>query len=122
MTRENTSRPRWSVPRRCVLPSAPDKVGAESRPRSDCRIGSAGAIHGAATAVMISSSTNRAPPAASPRVRRARLGAAARSARTDARVEEAIEQIDDEVDHDEQQGGDEYRALHHRIVAVIDRL
>src|SRR5439155_9119824 len=104
-----------------ALPSAPDKVGAASRPRSDCRIGSAGATSGAASAVTIISATNTAPAIASPRVRRARLGGAG-SARADARIEEAIDEVDDEVDHDEQHGGDEHRALHDGIVAVVDRL
>src|SRR5437867_12529271 len=75
---------------------------------------------GAASAATTRSATNTAPPAASPRVRRARLGAG--SARADARIEEAIEQVDAEVDHDEQHGRDEHGALHDRIVAIVDRL
>src|SRR5215472_472446 len=83
-------------------------------------MGSAGAISGAATAATIKSATNAAPPAASARVRRARLGAG--SARADARIEEAIDQVDAEVDHDEEHGRDERGALHDRVVAVVDRL
>src|SRR5215471_17175332 len=83
-------------------------------------MGSAGAISGAAAAAAIKSATNTAPPAASARVRRVRLGA--RSARADARIEEAIDEIDEEVDRDEQQGRDEHGALHDRLAAVVDRL
>src|SRR5580765_1090705 len=121
ITRERTSRPRWSVPSRWALPSAPANVGAESRPRSDWRMGSAGAITGAASAARIKSATNTAPPTARPRVRRARLAGAC-SARADARIEEAIDQVDAEVDHDEEHGGDEHGALHDGVVAVVDRL
>ena len=48
--RESTSRPRWSVPSRCARPSAASRVGATSRARSDWRVGSWGASHGAAAA------------------------------------------------------------------------
>src|SRR5262245_15890677 len=84
-------------------------------------MGSAGAIRGAASAATISRATNAAPPTASARVRRARR-AGTRSARADARIEEAIDQVDAEVDHDEQDGRDEHGALHDRVVAVVDRL
>src|SRR5512145_685522 len=113
--RESTSRPRWSVPSRCALPSAPASVGADSRARSDCRTGSCGAIAGAASAATTSSRTNAPPPSAIQRVRRARVAGAV-SARADAWIEEAIDQIDTEVDHDEQDGGEEHRALHDGIV------
>src|SRR5262245_39721180 len=63
------------------------------------------------------------------RVRRApappRSGAARpaiASAGTGAGIEEAIEQVDGEVDDDEGDGREEDRALHDRIVAVVDRL
>ncbi len=48
--RESTSRPRWSVPSTCARPSAASRVGATSRARSDWRVGSWGASHGAAAA------------------------------------------------------------------------
>jgi hypothetical protein len=40
ITRESTSRPRWSVPSRWARPSAPLQLGAASRPRRFWRIGS----------------------------------------------------------------------------------
>src|SRR5213594_1454650 len=124
--RERTSRPRWSVPSTCALPSAAESVGAASRARSDWRTGSCGAITGAAIAVMTTSRTNTPPPSAIRRVRRPRLGrtaaAGSPSARADAGIEEAIDQVDAEVDHDEEYGGQEHRALHDGVVAVVDRL
>ena len=53
--RESTSRPRWSVPSTCARPSAASRVGAASRARSDWRVGSWGASHGAAAATTTSS-------------------------------------------------------------------
>src|SRR3989454_321035 len=128
IVRERTSRPRWSVPSKCALPSAPVSVGAASRARSDWRTGSCGAIRGAANAVTTSSSTNAPPPSAIQRVRRARLertavtSAGASSARADTGIEESIDQVDAEIDHDEEHGGQEHRALHDRVIAVVDRL
>src|SRR6266478_6327755 len=124
IVRERTSRPRWSVPSTCALPSAAESVGAASRARSDWRTGSCGAITGAASAVTTSSKTNTPPPSAICRVRRPRLGRTpgARSARSDAGIEETIDQVDAEVDHDEEHGGQEHRALHDGVVAVVDRL
>src|SRR5207302_9871643 len=37
-------------------------------------------------------------------------------------VEDAVEQIDHEVDHDEDDRGEEDRALHDRVVTVVDGL
>src|SRR3989338_5907265 len=128
-TRERPSRRRWSVPRRWALPSAASSVGAASRARSDCRIGSWGASHGAATATAATSSTNPTPPAICHRARRAWRPArascsvtAADSAGADAGIEEAIDEVDKEVEHDEEHGREEHRALHHRVVAVVDGL
>src|SRR5437867_3734004 len=124
--RERTSRPRWSVPSTCALPSAAESVGAASRARSDWRMGSCGAIAGAASATTISSKTNAPPPSASARVRRERPAAvavaAASSAGADPGIEDAIEQVDAKVDHDEEHRGEEHRALHDGVVAVVDRL
>src|SRR2546427_5227560 len=126
--RERTSRPRWSVPSTCALPSAAESVGAASRARSDWRTGSCGAITGAASAVTTSSKTNTPPPSAIRRVRRPRLErtvaapAGPTSDRADAGIEETIDQVDAEVDHDEEHGGQEHRALHDGVVAVVDRL
>src|SRR5262245_63210207 len=85
-------------------------------------------MSGAATATATSTRTNTPPASAIQRVRRARLvrgavsAGAPASAGTDAGIEEAIDQVDAEVDHDEEQGGEEHRALHDGIVAVVDRL
>src|SRR5690242_12937025 len=129
ITRESTSRPRWSVPSTWALPSMPWSVGAASRPRSDWRSGSCGASHGAATAIRASASTKRPPAMTSRRVRRApappRAAAASTataSTGTDAGIEDAIQEVDGEVEDDEQDGREEDRALHDRVVAVVDRL
>src|SRR5437867_706536 len=49
-------------------------------------------------------------------------GNAAASVGTDAGIEEPIDQVDGEVDHDEHERGEEDRALHDGVVAVVDRL
>src|SRR5215468_3320577 len=128
MTRDNTSRPRWSVPNRCGRPSAPSKVGGESRPRNDCRTGSSGASHGAATATAATSTTKARPPSVSQDMRRpltrgrANSVHAGASVGADTGIEEAIHEVDGEVDDDEQERGHEHRALHHWVVAIVDRL
>src|SRR5438445_11282283 len=125
--RESTSRPRWSVPSGCARPSAPARVGAASRARSDWRTGSWGASHGAATATRASRRTNAAPAATRRRVRRATrppraASTGAVSAGTDTGIEDAIHELDDEVEGDEEDGRQEHHALHDRIVAVVDRV
>src|SRR5512145_2300636 len=127
--RDSTSRPRWSVPSRWALPSAASSVGAFRRARSDWRVGSWGAIQGAAAATTISASTNRPPAMTSRRVRRApapprasAAGAAGTSAGPDAGIEEAIDHVDQEVEDDEEHGGEEHHGLHDRVVAAVDRL
>src|SRR5207247_1764785 len=112
--RESTSRPRWSVPRRWARPSAASSVGASSRARSDWRVGSWGASHGAATAITARSATKAAPAVTSRRVRRAArppaAAAGSASAGTDAGIEDAIDQLDEEVDDDEDQRRQEHHA------------
>src|SRR5262245_40535581 len=83
-------------------------------------------MRGAASATTTSARTNTPPPSAIHRVRRARLtraGApATASGCASAGIEEAIDQVDAEVDHDEEHGREEHGALHDGIVAVVDRL
>src|SRR6266496_6440487 len=125
-TRASTSRPRWSVPRRCGRPSAPSRVGGLRRTRSDCRSGS-WTTHGATTASTARSATTPSPSRMSHGMRRPRgrafcIAAKASSAGAGAGIEEAIEEIDGEVDEDEHHRGEEHRALHHGIVAIVDGL
>src|SRR3989442_8532661 len=130
---ESTLGRMWRGVTRATQPPGEGGAGADSRERSsrarsDWRTGSCGAITGAASAITTSSKTNTPPPSAIRRVRRPRLGwtagaaPGARSARSDAGIEETIDQVDAEVDHDEEHGGQEYRALHDGVVAVVDRL
>src|SRR4051812_26797005 len=86
--------------------------------RSDCRSASCGASSGAATAIRKSAATNASATAANHGTRR--RGAA--SAGTETGIEDAIEHVDEEVHHDEGGSGEEHRALHDRVVAVVDRL
>src|SRR3989475_10424516 len=77
--------------------------------------------------MIVSSATNAAPAATSCRVRRATrppraASRPAASAGTDTGIEEAIHQLDEEVEGDEEHGGQEHHALHDRVVAVVDRL
>src|SRR5439155_16280392 len=89
---------------------------------------SCGAMDGAASAATTRSRTKAPPQSARTRVRRARPAgfavdaAGAGSARADAGIEDAIEQVDAEIDHDEEHGGEEDRALHDRVVTIVDRL
>src|SRR5712691_44167 len=77
---------------------------------------------------MRASAKTKAPPATTKRSVRRRCrsgavaGAATRSTDADAGIEDAIEHVDGEVDHDEERGRDEDHALHDRVVAVVDRL
>src|SRR5882724_11873041 len=126
MTRASTSRPRWSVPRRCARPSAPSRVGGLRRARSDCRSGS-WTTQGATTASTARKATTPSPSRMSHGMRRPRgrvfcIAAKASSAGAGAGIEEAIEKIDGEVDDDEHHRGEEDRALHHGIVAIVDGL
>src|SRR5262249_56689188 len=57
-----------------------------------------------------------------PRGRAFSMAGRVSSAGAGAGIEDAIEEVDDEVDDDEHDGGEEDRALHHRIVAVVDGL
>src|SRR5882672_10345971 len=101
------------------MPSAPSRVGGLSRVRSDCRTGSCGASSGAATAITKSATTNASAPSASHGSRR---DGSAPSTGTETGIEDAIEDIDEEIHDDEDHGRQEDRALHDRIVAVVDRV
>src|SRR5205809_7430018 len=77
--------------------------------------------------MIVSSATNAAPAATSCRVRRATrppraASRPAASAGTDTGIEEAIHQPDEDVEGDEEHGGQEHHALHDRVVAVVDPL
>src|SRR5262245_44196709 len=80
---------------------------------------------GAAAATAMRMSRNPRPTAGTHAMRRRAptgAGAATASAGADARVEEAIHQVDGEVHGDEHERREEDRALHDGIVAVVDRL
>src|SRR5712692_8049498 len=111
-SRLRRSRPNSSVPR--GWPAV--RTGARRRAVS-MTSGSRGAIHGASTA-------STAMTATSPRPKRAEL--LLRNMRTtsviaDARIEDGIEEIDDEVDEHEARGDEEHAALDEGIVARLDR-
>src|SRR2546425_9633301 len=118
ITRDSTSRPRWSVPSGYARPSAASIVGGLSLSRSDWRSGSCGASTGAAAATTNSAPTNASASSAIHGRRRRGVS----STGTETGIEDAIEHVDQEVDDDERRGGQEHRALHDRIVAVVDRL
>src|SRR5712692_1883895 len=105
------SRPNSSVPSGC--PAV--RMGARRRAVS-MTSGSRGASHGASTA-------STAMTATSPRPKRAELllrNRRTRSVIADARVENGVEEIDDEVDEHEGRGDEEHAALDERIVARLD--
>src|SRR5881409_1328789 len=100
------------------------RVGGLRRTRNDCLSGS-WTTHGATTARTARKVTTPRPSRMSHGMRRPRgrvfcMTARANSVGAGAGIEEAIEEIDDEVDDDEHHRGEEDRALHHRIIAVVD--
>src|SRR6266850_3889654 len=97
-TRESTSRPTLSVPSQWPVPGR-----ASALPRF-CLSGSCGASAGAPTASASAASRMTAPK---------RLAA-------DPGIDEAIEDVDEEVAHDEADRDQEYDALHERVVARED--
>src|SRR5688500_6348444 len=110
-----------------MRPSGASQPGGFRRARSDCRMGSRGATHGAATATAASSSTKTPPATTNLWVRwrsrgSATAAAASGSAGTDAGIEDAIDHVYDEIEHDEHRRRQEDARLHHRIIAVVDRL
>src|SRR5262245_16284596 len=127
ITRDSTSRPTLSVPSRCA------RLGfARAWPRS-CLSGSWGDSTGARSAAAIANTITAAPKGAS-RARAARFStthrlavprddaagpasAGARSAIPDSRIDEAIEQVHDEVRGDEAHRDQQHHALDQRIVA-----
>src|SRR5437867_7313613 len=128
------SRPRWSVPSQCSAFGRPSVYAAS------VAIGSCVCSHGASTAVT-SMTTMMAPPAAPSGLRRmkrpsvvphpGRAGApiTTRSTGTPtglaiahARVEHAVEHVDEEVRQDHDDGDEHHEVLHDRVVAPQDRL
>src|SRR5215510_14648237 len=114
-TRLSMSRPYWS------LPSTKRAPGGWSASRGAVLIGSRGLNRGAITA-----STARRPrtpsPTAAPRCRTSRRSAPGRrpSAVSDARVQDGIGQVHQQVDDDVGGRDEEDRALHQREVLVQD--
>src|SRR5919201_3194510 len=129
MTRLNTSRPTLSVPSQCARPGR-----ARLLPRF-CASGSYGASSGAASAMTMAASSTAAPNGAS-RARVARRSASqrrsrtvtasrvtsARSANPDSGIDPAIQQVDEQIAHDEAERDQQDHALDERIVAREDRV
>src|SRR5467141_1445434 len=129
------SRPRWSVPSQCSA------LGRPSVYVASVAMGSCVCSHGASTAVT-SMTSMMAPPAAPSGLRwmnrpsvvphpgRAGAPTTTRSTRTPtglaaiahARVEHAVEHVDEEVAEDHHDGDEHHEVLHDRIVAPQDRL
>src|SRR6266480_4346647 len=126
MSRERTSRPRWSVPRRCsALPPA-CHAGGRKRSPSVPTSGLWGAMASAriatsATVTMIAVGMTGNPPVRSAAKRQARLRLWARLPFiADPRIDDGIEDVDDQVDHHDHRAAQEHRRLHHREVTEGD--
>ena len=144
--RDSMSRPISSVPsKKRVLPAAFQAGGTSSASRY-CSIGLYGASTSASTAHSSTTIKKASPPTAPlfdekpcQNSRQGDTGSAAvwspvavagaitavigrRSSVADARVDPAVQHVDDQVHHDHQRGGDQDAALHHRIVAPADRI
>src|SRR5215467_3235044 len=129
ITRLSTSRPTLSVPSQCARPGR-----ARLLPRF-CASGSYGDSSGAASATMTAVRSTAAPKGAS-RARAARRSASqrrsrtavsvdaagARSANADSGIDPAIEQVDEQVAHDETDRDEQNHALDQRIVACEHRI
>src|SRR3990172_1385499 len=129
MMRLKTSRPNSSVPSRWAPPGGCSRFEGWAR-------GSKGEISGAATASTMNPTTNRTPTSptgwritcrtisASPlRGRRAAPGvirAVAASVIADPWIEIGVDQIDEQVDHDEDDRDEKYPGLDDRVVPLID--
>src|SRR5437016_1722339 len=129
------SRPRWSVPSQCSAFGRPSVYVAS------VAMGSCVCSHGASTAVT-SMTSMMAPPAAPNGLRwtnrpsvvphPGRVGAATTTRSTGtpsglaaiahARVEHAVEHVDEEVRQDHHDGDEHHEVLHDRVVAPQDRL
>src|SRR5262245_17549490 len=139
MMRARISRPRWSVPRGCTRPRSSCQPGGLSRWPMSCSRGSKGESRGAKTAATTTMNTTTSPKRAVRRrtsrrtrvshsrseeargTRRTTVSAEAggltergtrASPEPDARVEGAVEEVDDEVHDDEGRGEEEDRRLH----------
>src|SRR2546423_12633739 len=99
-TRERTSRPTLSVPSGCA------RLGRASVWSRSCFSGSYGASAGAAMAPTSASSRTMPPNAAS-----------FSSAVPDPRVDEAVEEINQQVGRDEAERDEHHNTLHERVVA-----
>src|SRR5512137_687333 len=125
MTRLRTSRPSWSVPKRWrCRPSSGNQVGPLSRSRSDCLMGSYGLTSGAAIATTTTARTKTAEAQTkSGTFRRERAPVpTAPLLSPDARVEDAIGKIHQEVEDHEDRRREEDARLHHRVVPIEDGL
>src|SRR6267142_1971544 len=123
ITRESTSRPTLSVPRRWARPGL-----ARTLPRS-CLSGSYGATMSAASITTTPKGARRVRAACrSTTHRRSRTGGAvtaramagAGSAISDPRIDPAVEEIHEQIAQDEADGDEQDHALHERIVARED--
>src|SRR6266851_2308794 len=130
MMRASTSRPISSVPNQCA------RLGGLRTSDQFVAIGSYGLISGAKTAMAMKNSTTTAPTMAPRRLTRRRTarrqgcdsgGAAAvvsmvvavmTVSRAQARVDEEIGEVGEQVEQDIRGRGEEHDALHHGIVAV----
>src|SRR6202795_860024 len=110
-SRLRRSRPNSSVPSR--WPGV--RIG-KSRRAVSMASGSRGAIHGARTARHAIAITSARPNKAEPLRRKIR----AISVIADARIEDGVEKIDDEIDHDEGRRDQQHPTLHQRIVPRLD--
>src|SRR6266852_9869192 len=117
-TRLQTSRPNWSVPKRFAA------EGGRSTCRGDIASGSWVTIHGARSAITDIRPRNATPMHAD-RLRASRGSRRRRSeerlAEADGGVEEGIEHIQQRVDGDVDDGGEEDHALDEREVLGEDR-
>src|SRR2546421_10770212 len=113
------SRPNSSAPSRYLPP------GLARFSIRVCRVGSSGASHGASAALSASTTTSARPSSAS-RFRQKRLHALAvirwSSLASHAWIEQAVGEIDQEVDDDEGEREDEDGPLQQDVVAREDRL
>src|SRR5256885_13789742 len=121
ITRLSTSRPTLSVPSQCARPGR-----ARALPRSWAS-GSEGASTGAARATTTAARRTAAPNGAS-RARAARRSASQRRSPTAGsetakpRVDVAIEDVHEQIAHDEAERDQEDHALHQRVVAREHRV
>ena len=110
MMRLTRSRPKWSVPRTYRHSPASTQAGGSRRSSKRSRTGLCGAIDGDNSAVTTS-------PSRISQLHTTRGGTRLLIANT--RVEDRVQQIDDEINDHEKYRRDEHRRLNHWVVAVI---